>query len=107
MRDRTPEKKPVFDAVNDAVSALSALVRSLRQTARDARDEAKRHARHLKVQARGTFAKAKRSAGRVKPTLTTRLGKVWDAMSRDEGRPGEAPPYGRTGPSRRRVAVKA
>ncbi len=76
--------KPVFDAVNDAVSALSEMIRSLRAAAR----EAKRNARARPK--RGTKSARRASRGTRKPghaakrSIKSRLEKAWEVLAKGE-----------------------
>ena len=108
MPSRKSDGKPVFDAVNDAVSALSDLVRSLRQTAKQARKEAKGKVRAVKVQSGKAATAVKRRAREVKVTLKSRIRKAWGAIRHaGDGPAGRLAPKARAAGSRRRASPKA
>ena len=108
MPSRKSDGKPVFDAVNDAVSALSDLVRSLRQTAKRARKEAKGKARVVKVQSGKVATAAKRRARELKVALKSRIRKAWGAIRHaGDGPAGTLAPKARAAESRRRASSKA
>jgi hypothetical protein len=99
-----PEAKPMIDAVNDAISALSDLVRSLRAGAKQTGRYAKAKGRQAKGRAslaadevKQAARAAKDDAKQVGRKLGSRLKDAWDIIAHGEN--GAAP-------RRRRRAAK-
>ena len=84
MARNKPEPKPVVDAVNDAISALTDLVRSLRGSKKqhtDIKSRATAAGREVKEGAR----EAKSDATRVGKHLKTRFQRAWQALTSEVG----------------------
>lgn len=97
--DTNPQKKPVVDAVNDAIGALSDLLRSLRTHARESAAATKAAARDVKKSAvtagRGAVKSGKRTVGKIEAAgdgLLDKAAKVWHDItgSDDEASDGVA-----------------
>jgi hypothetical protein len=85
------ETKPVLDAVNDAVSALSDLVRSLRgkrSRGTDIKSKATAAARQVKQGARDAKSDVSRAGAEVRRAghhLKTRFERAWQALTTANG----------------------
>jgi hypothetical protein len=69
-RDRDDgSTKPLVDAIDDALSAILDLVRSLKQRARDAGDDGEK-----------AGEKIRRAAGQARKGASNRIEKAWDVL---------------------------
>jgi hypothetical protein len=91
VASKKPEPKPVVDAVNDAISALTDLVRSLRGSKKqhtDIKSRASAAGREVKQGARDVKTDAKQ----VGKHLKTRFQRAWHALTAETGAANGATP---------------
>jgi hypothetical protein len=104
-RSNKTEQKPVVDAVNDAISALTDLVRSLRGSKKqhtDIKSRASAAGREVKQGARDMTTEAKR----VGKHLKSRFERAWHALTSEAGGAtnGRAPARAKSKKPRRATA---
>ena len=75
------ESKPTIDAVNDAVAALSEVVRSLRASAKRAKSSAKAGARDIKAKAKTAGKGAGAKVREVGRRITTGIERAWGVLT--------------------------
>jgi hypothetical protein len=77
--------KPLFDAINDAVSALTEVIRSLRASAQKTQQAASRKQVSVKTRVKRAGKEIKSGAKKVRKDVKTTARRAWETLHTDGG----------------------